>query len=130
MNCRQFEDAMRVEFADADADHWRDLIVKESWDRLPPSAISDHLKECHDCPTSLWQFFAIRHRIDYMFEPCFHVAYYSADVPDRCLDKTHGIFSIATMDQSGHGVVIAVCPWCGVALPTGVNERPIMARLR
>jgi hypothetical protein len=92
MNCRQFEDAMSVEFADADADYWRDLIVKESWDQLPASAYSQHLKEGCDCSTSLWQFFEIRNRIDYASEPCFHVAYYSANVPGRCLNKHLGMY--------------------------------------
>ena len=41
MNCRQFEDTIRVEFADADADHRRDLIVKESCDQLPSSGLAD-----------------------------------------------------------------------------------------
>lgn len=111
---------MRVAFAEADADHWRDLITKGAWDQLPASAPFDHLKECDDCQTSLYQFFDIRGRVDYASEPCFHVAYWSAGVPSRCLDKTHGLYSVATMDgKSGHGVVIGFCPWCGVALPTG-----------
>ena len=130
MNCRQFEDAMYLEFAEADADRWRDLITKERWDQLPASVYSDHLKECRDCPTSLWQFFQVRGRIDYTSEPCFHVAYYSSNVPDRCLDKIHGMYTVATMDHSGNGVVIAMCPWCGVPLPTGAKDQPTMARLR
>ena len=115
---------MRVEFADADADYWRDLILKENLDQLHLSPYRDHLKSCNDCQTSLWQFFDIRYRVDYTCEPCFHVAYYSADVRDRCLEKTHGMYSIATLDGRGHGIVIAKCPWCGVALPVGPNEKP------
>jgi hypothetical protein len=129
MTCRQFEDAMRVEFADADANYWRDQIVKESLDRLPSSLYRDHLRRCNDCQTSLWQFFEIRHRVDYTREPCFHVAYYSADVRRRCLEKIHGMYSIATMDKREHGIIIARCPWCGVSLPTGANEKPFTPRI-
>lgn len=124
MTCRQFEDSMRVEFADADADYWRDLIFKENWDQLHLSSYRDHLKSCSNCQTSLWQFFDIRYRVDYTREPCFHVAYYSADVRERCLEKTHGMYSIATMDGSGDGIVITKCPWCGIALPVGASEKP------
>jgi hypothetical protein len=124
MTCRQFEDSMRVEFADADADYWRDLLFKEDWDQLHLSSYRDHLKSCNDCQTSLWQFFDIRYRVDYTREPCFHVAYYSADVRERCLEKAHGMYSISTMDGRGHGIVIGKCPWCGIALPVGATERP------
>ena len=130
MDCRQFEDAMRAEFANVEVGYWRDLIVSGNWDEVPASQYVDHLRECDNCQTSLWQFFEIRHRIDYTSEPCFHVAYYSADVPARCLDKTLGMYSIATMDQSGHGVVIGLCPWCGVPLPTGASPNTAMSRLR
>src|SRR5215472_6239136 len=119
MTCRQFEDAMRVEFADANADYWRELLLKENLDQIPLSLYRDHLKGCNDCQKSLWQFFDIRYRVDYTREPCFHVAYYSADVRDRCLEKTHGMYSIATLDGRGHGIVIAKCPWCGISLPVG-----------
>jgi hypothetical protein len=110
---------MQVVFADADADPWRDLIAKLSWDQLPASAYNDHLKDCNNCQTSLYQFFEIRDRVDYTSEPCFHIAYWSADVPSRCIEKGWNVYSIATMDKSGVGVVIGVCPWCGTALPTG-----------
>jgi hypothetical protein len=42
-------------------------------------------------------------------------------VPNRCLDRGLGLYSVATMDMTGHGVVIAFCPWCGIGLPTGAN---------
>ena len=124
MTCRQFEDSMRVEFADADAEYWRELLLKENWNQLPLSPYRDHLKACNDCQTSLWQFFDIRYRVDYTREPCFHVAYFSADVRDRCLEKSHGMYSIATTDGRGHGIVIGKCPWCGIALPVGATVRP------
>jgi hypothetical protein len=123
MTCRHFEDSMRVEFADADADYWRELLLKEDWDRLPLSPYREHLKGCDGCQTSLWQFFDIRYRVDYTRQPCFHVAYFSANVRDRCLENTHGMYSIATMDGRGHGIVIGKCPWCGVALPLGASEK-------
>jgi len=112
---------MRVVFADADADYWRDSIVKGNWGPLPASPSFDHLKDCDNCQTSLWQFFDIRGRVNYTTEPCFHVAYHSADVPNRCLDKGLGLYSVATMDKTGHEVVIAFCPWCGIGLPTGAS---------
>jgi len=124
MTCRQFEDSMRVEFADADADYWRDILLKEELDQLPLSPYRDHLKSCNDCQTSLWQFFDIRYRVDYTREPCFHVAYYSADVRDRCLEKAHGMYSIATMEEREHGIIIGKCPWCGISLPVGATEQP------
>lgn len=129
MACRQFEDSMRVEFADADADYWRELLLKKNWDQLPLSPYRDHLKACNDCQTSLWQFFDIRYRVDYTREPCFHVAYFSADVRDRCLEKTHGMYSIATMDGREHGIVIGNCPWCGIALPVGATVKPNASKI-
>jgi hypothetical protein len=121
MTCREFEGAMHLVFADADAVHFRDLIVRGYWDELPTSEHFNHLKGCTDCQTSLWWFFDIRNRVDYLSQPCFHVAYFSADIPDRCLDRSLGLYSIATMDKSGNGIVIAVCPWCGVKLQTGAK---------
>lgn len=56
MTCRQFEDAMQVEFADVDANYWRDLIANEKLDQLHNSLYRDHLRSCNDCQTSLWQF--------------------------------------------------------------------------
>ena len=117
---------MRVVFEAANAEQWRDRISKENWDDLPASVYTDHLKECNDCQTSLWQFFEIRGRVDYTSEPCFHVAYWSADVPFRCIEIIHGCYSIATFDgKIGRGVVIGFCPWCGVALPTGANCKQV-----
>jgi len=129
MTCRQFEDAMQVEFADADANYWRDLIANEKLDQLHNSLYRDHLRSCSDCQTSLWQFFDIRRRVDYRREPCFHVAYYSADVRDRCLEKIHGMYSIATKDEREHGVIISRCPWCGVDLPLGARQAPVTSRI-
>jgi hypothetical protein len=121
MTCREFEDAMLVVFADADPEPWRDRIVREHWDDLPNSEHYSHVKDCNDCQTSLWWFLDIRNRVDYLSQPCFHVAYFSADIADRCLDRTLGMYSVATMDKSGNGIVIAVCPWCGVKLQTSAK---------
>ena len=41
-------------------------------------------------------------------------------VVDRCLDKSHGMYSIITNRERGEGIVIGCCPWCGVKLPTGI----------
>ena len=105
-------------FGAADADQMRDLIVKDQWHLLPPSVVRDHLVSCNDCPQSLWQFLQVRGSLDYRSQPCFHVAYYSADVPERCLDEELGMYAIVTERTKREGIVIGFCPWCGVVLPT------------
>ncbi|MDB5342242.1 MAG: hypothetical protein JWP89_619 [Schlesneria sp.] len=120
MKCRQFEDAMSTYFCSVDDKEWRTLVIAEKWERLPTSDAVEHLATCPDCVTSLLQYLEIRNTVDYHLEPCFHVAYYSADVVDRCLDKSHGMYSIITNRDRGEGIVIGCCPWCGVKLPTGI----------
>lgn len=119
MTCRQFEDGMSEEFGAGDWEKWRPLLIQGAWDKLTRSAFTEHLAQCADCETSIFQFFEVRHLTDYRAQPCFHVAYWSATVPGRCLDRTHGIYSILTDPQQGDGVVIAFCPWCGINLPSG-----------
>jgi hypothetical protein len=118
MTCREFEDAMEDHFGSVDANQMRDLIVKDQWHMMPPSAVRDHLASCSDCPQSLLQFLQARGSLDYRSQPCFHVAYYSASVPERCLDKELGMYAIITERTKREGIVIGFSPWCGVVLPT------------
>ena len=114
MKCRDFEDQMSVSYADADAELYRDAMRRDEWDGLPKTKANRHAAVCSDCAGSLWQFFEIRGRVDYHAHPCFHLAYYSSPVADRCIDLTLGWYSI-NLDQSGTvGIVIGYCPWCGV----------------
>ena len=117
MTCRQFEDQMEMLFAHADKDQIRRLLIDEQWDEVPSSA---HLRECSDCVQSALQFLEVRGSLDYRAQPCFHVAYYSADVPDRFLDRHLGLYSVWTNRDKGQSVVIGFCPMCGVKLPTSV----------
>jgi hypothetical protein len=71
---------------------------------------------------SLLQFFEVQHFLQYEKHPCFHVAYYSADIPDRCLDLQCGMYSIITSAEKGEGIVIGFCPWCGTQLPVGLTS--------
>jgi hypothetical protein len=125
MTCREFEDTMDGVFGIADEAQIRQAITCDDWQLLPPSTYSDHLAVCSDCAQSLLQFFRIRNAVDYHSFPCFHLAYYSADVPERCIEKTLGLFSIITNREKGEGVVIGRCPWCGIELPVGVNPEQI-----
>jgi len=118
MTCRQFEDAMDITFAFAERDELRAQLINERWDEIPASEQSEHLRQCSDCVQSLLQFLEIRGSVDYRSQPCFHVAYYSADVPDRCLDRHLGLYSVWTSQNTDQSVVIGFCPWCGVRLPT------------
>jgi len=120
MTCREFEDGMEEHFATADPSQIRDLIAKEQWQLLPPSRVRAHLASCNDCPHSLWQFLKVRGFLDYRSQPCFHVTYHSSDVPERCLEKQHGLYAITCRSDEGQSIVIGFCPWCGTALPTGI----------
>ena len=111
---------MREEFGVTDAEYWQTLLISEKWGALPSSEHVDHLTQCGDCVQSLLQFFTVREFVDYSRDPCFHVAYYSADVPERCLAKSLGMYSILTGREDCEGIVIGFCPWCATALPTGV----------
>jgi hypothetical protein len=122
MFCRQFEDSMRKEFGTVDKDVWRRLLIREEWDELPASDHTRHLSTCSDCMQSLLQFFEVQHFLQYEKHPCFHVAYYSADIPDRCLDLQCGMYSIITSAEKGEGIVIGFCPWCGTQLPVGLTS--------
>jgi hypothetical protein len=118
MTCRQFEDAMETVFASADRETLRAQLIKERWDEIAAPDQSKHLSECSDCVQSLLQFLEIRGLVDYRLQPCFHVAYYSADVPDRCLDRHFGPYSVWTRKSGDRSIVIGFCPWCGATLPT------------
>jgi len=122
MTCRQFEDAMRSEFGSVDREEWKLRITRENWDGLPPSEHIAHLTGCSDCQTSLFQFLDVRHFLEYSSHPCFHVAYYSADVPEHCLDAHLGLYTIITNSEKRHGIGIGFCPWCGIELPTGLSR--------
>jgi hypothetical protein len=120
MNCRQFEGAMRSEFGSVDRDEWKLRITREDWGGIPPSEQIAHLVGCSDCQTSLYQFLDVRNFLAYESHPCFHVAYYSADTPERCLEiDRFGLYSINT--EKGDRIVIGFCPWCGVTLPTAIR---------
>ncbi len=118
MTCRQFEATMESAFALADRDQLRTQLINEHWDEIPSS---DHLRDCSDCVQSLLQFLQIRDSVDYRSQPCLHVSYYSAEVPDRCLDRHLGMYSICTDRNRQEFVVIGFCPWCGISLPTSVR---------
>jgi hypothetical protein len=120
MTCREFEDAMEDHFRAVDANQMSDVIVRDEWQKLPQSPLRDHLASCSDCSHSLFQFLQIRGSLDYRSQPCFHVAYHSADVRERCLGKDFGIYHIITDREKRQGIVIGFCPWCGVALPTSL----------
>lgn len=121
MTCGQFESAMRVEFGSVDGEEWKDRITRENWDGLPPSEYIVHLVGCSDCQTSLFQFLDVRDFLEYESDSCLHVAYYSADTPERCLDVHLGLYAIITDREKRQGIVIGFCPWCGIRLPTGIS---------
>ncbi len=114
---------MRIEFGSVDSDQWRIILISEKWDELPRTSFSAHLSECSDCVQSLLQFLQTNPSIDYAIHPCFHVAYYSADSQDRCLDLSLGMYFIVTDRETRAGIVIGFCPWCGVALPIGLGPK-------
>lgn len=118
MTCRDFEDSMVEHFAASDDVWLREVVVRERWNDLTASPNHDHLAVCSDCQQSLLQFLRTRGSVDYNLHPCFHVAFYSAEVPERCLDKQHGMYVIITDPSKRGGIVIGFCPWCGTALPT------------
>lgn len=122
MTCREFEDAMSEEFGSVDKTHWQSVIVRGAWDEISHhSTYTDHLVSCDGCVTSLYQFLDVRQWIEYRSQPCFHVAYYSGEVPERCLERHLGLYSIITDRESQTGIVIGFCPWCGVNLPVGIE---------
>lgn len=120
MTCREFEDAMDRVFGILDEASVRRAITLDDWHQLPTSEYSEHLATCSDCAQSLLQFFRIRNLVNYHAFPCFHMAYYSADIPERCIGTNLGLFSIITNRERREGVVIGNCPWCGIDLPVGV----------
>ena len=81
MTCRQFEDGMETVFASVDRDTLRAQLINERWEEIAEPDQSEHLSRGSDCVQSLLQFLEIRGLVDYRSQPCFHVAYYSADVP-------------------------------------------------
>ena len=126
MTCRQFEDGMRSQFVSVDREEWKTRITRENWDGLPRSENNAHLTGCSDCQTSLFQFLDVRDSLNHESHPCFHVAYYSADTTDRCLDEDAGLYAIITDREKREGIVIGFCPWCGIELPTTWSRsRPI-----
>lgn len=112
---------MRTEFGSVDTDQWRTWLIGEMWNELPGSFYAARLHQCSDCVQSTIQFLQVRDVLDYHLHPCFHVAYYSSD---RCLEVTHGMYSIITDRVKLEGIVIAFCPWCGTALPIGIGREP------
>jgi len=111
---------MRSEVGSAEREGWKSRITRENWDGIPPSEHMAHLIGCDDCRTSLYQYFDVRDFLAYESHPCFHVAYYSAGTPERCLEiDRFGLYLINTGD--GGGIVIGFCPWCGVGLPTAIR---------
>jgi hypothetical protein len=103
MTCKQFESAMRSEFGSVDREEWKGRITRENWDGISPSEHIAHLTGCRDCQTSLFQFLDVRHFLEYSSHPCFHVAYYSADIPERCLDVDGGLYTIITDREKRRG---------------------------
>jgi hypothetical protein len=110
---------MRSQFGFVDRKEWRHRITCENWEDLPTSEHIAHLIGCDDCRTSLWQFLDVRDFVKHESYPCFHVAYYSADTPDRCLSVVLGEYAIVIDSDEERGIVIGFCPWCGINLPTG-----------
>jgi hypothetical protein len=111
---------METVFASADRDALRAQLINERWDEIQASGESEHLSRCSDCVQSLLQFLEIRGRVDYRSQPCFHVAYYSADVSDQCLDRQFGLYSVWMNSDKRKSVVIGFCPWCGKPLSTSL----------
>ena len=122
MTCTEFEGAMRSQFGSVDREEWRLRITSENWEGLPTSGHIAHLIECSDCQNSLWQFLDVRDFLKHESHPCFHVAYYSAETPEGCLDLNSGLYSIITDREKRRGIVIGFCPWCGINLPTGFRQ--------
>lgn len=116
MTCREFENAMHAEFGSVDRDEWRRRITREDWAGLPSSDYTAHLVACFDCQTSLFQFLDAPNLPDYRSYPCFHVCYFSSDVPGRCLWLDGGLYVIPFHRDKKEGVVIGFCPWCGIKL--------------
>jgi hypothetical protein len=122
MTCRQFEDAMRSEFGSVDREEWKHRITRDNWEGLTLSEHVTHLTTCRDCQTSLFQFLDVRHFLEYSSHSCFHVAYYSADIPERCLDADGPVYAIITDRDKRTSIVIGFCPWCGIELPVGTRR--------
>ena len=120
MTCREFEDHMRSLFGSADAVEWKRRISREDWTGLPQSEHIAHLVACDDCRTSLYSFLDVPD-LDYLSHPCFHVAYYAANTPARCIDARGGVYGIITDRHKRESIVIAFCPWCGIPLPTSAG---------
>src|SRR5262249_30946918 len=118
MTCREFETTMRSQFGTVDREEWKLRITRENWEGLPTSEHIAHLTSCSDCQGSLWQFLDVREFLKHESHPCFHVAYYSADTPHRCLDVHSGLYSVITDREKMCGIVIGFCPRCGISLPT------------
>jgi hypothetical protein len=121
MNCREFEDNLSGYFVDVEADLCRGSVVREEWHKIPyrdafHRALIAHVSTCSDCTQSLLQYLDVRERVDYHAFPCFHLAYYSTALHERCIDNDHGFFSIRLDRVSGIG--IGFCPWCGTKLIT------------
>ena len=111
---------MSTEFRSVDREVWKSRITSENWNDVEESESTAHLVSCLDCQTSLFQYLEAREFLDYHSHPCFHVAYHSANVPQRCLDLTHGMYCIITEYSRSEGILIGFCPWCGITLPTGI----------
>jgi hypothetical protein len=116
---------MRSQFGLANREEWKDRITRENWSGLSPSGYTTHLATCGDCQTSLFQFLDVREFLDYRSHLCFHVAYYSADIPDRCIERSQGVYSILINREKRESIVIGFCPWCGMDLLTGISIEPL-----
>jgi hypothetical protein len=113
---------MTARFGSADREEWRGRITSEDWSGLSSSDHLAHLIACRDCQTSLFQFLELRESLDYRSHSCFDVAYYSAAIPQRCIERSHGLYSIIANGEKNDSVVIGFCPWCGITLPTGISN--------
>lgn len=111
---------MSSEFGLVNQKEWKSRITRENWDGLALSEHVAHLSGCGDCQTSLFQFLEVRDFLKYSSHPCFHVAFHSADIPERCLDANLGLYAIVTGREKRQGVAIGFCPWCGLELPAGL----------
>ena len=123
MECREFEDNLWRYFNNLDLESCRERLCRGNWSEFIATDdyhrdLLEHISTCDDCTTSLWWYLEIKDSVDYREYPCLHLAYFSGDIEDRCLDYMHGLFSIILNREIRTGIVIGFCPWCGLRLNT------------
>lgn len=124
MQCREFEDNLSGYFKDAtNIEAYREASATDDWSAVTPSnnthqLLLQHASKCSYCADSLLKYLSIKDQVNCQDYPCLHLAYYTNNKDDRCIDFAQGLFSIIIDDVTG--IVIGNCPWCGIKLNTSV----------